>query len=76
VTRSSDDLGTDSNEPLGVFIVRAWLHDRSLIARVVHSTDIMGLGSVTVVLVTPEQLRRELTQWLEELGVDPQSEDD
>jgi len=72
--------GLEDEETVGMFVARAWLHDQSLIARVIRTPDLAGAASVTVVVSTPYQLHKELARWLHELGVNasekPESEDD
>jgi hypothetical protein len=69
VTPTSDDAGMEHNKPLGVLLVRAWLHDQSLVARVIRTPDVETVDPVTVVVAGPRQLHREVARWLHELGV-------
>jgi hypothetical protein len=68
-----------SRDNIGMLLVRAWLHDRSLVARVVRTPDVAGVPTTTVVVTTRHQLYEEVARWLNELGVsvneDPESED-
>jgi hypothetical protein len=65
---------------VGAFLVRAWLHDHSLVARVTRTPDLDTVLPVTIVVATPRELHREVVRWLHELGVsdrdDPESKDD
>jgi hypothetical protein len=42
-----DDAGVENRKIVGVLLVRAWLHDRSLVARVTRTSDIDAVASVT-----------------------------
>jgi hypothetical protein len=70
----------ENSKTIGVLLVRAWLHDQSLVARVTSTPDVVTVAPVTVVVATPRQLHREVARWLHELGVsgteDSESEDD
>jgi hypothetical protein len=80
VTPSSDDAGMENSKPLGVLHVRAWLHDQSLVARVIRTPDVETVDPITVVVASPRQLHHEVARWLHDLGVngseDWESEDD
>jgi hypothetical protein len=69
VTQYADDEPGAWGEPLGAFIIRAWVHDRSLVARVVCTPDVAAVAPISVVVVTPNQLRSELDRWLEGFGL-------
>ena len=58
----------DGRDALGVFVVRAWFHGGTLVARVVHTSELGVVPPVDVVLVTPRRLHREMSAWLGELG--------
>ena len=64
-----DDDTAMKIERVGVLLVRAWLHDQTLVARVTRVPDSDAVIPVTVVLATPQQLHREIARWLDELGV-------
>jgi hypothetical protein len=59
----------EDSKPLGVLLVRAWLHDQSLVARVISTPDVETVAPETVVVAAPRQLQREVARWLQELGV-------
>lgn len=69
MTTGSDDADMENSMPLGVLVVRAWLHDRSLVARVIRTPDVETVDPITVVVAGPRQLHREVARWLHELGV-------
>lgn len=64
------EMGMDARRGFGMLIVRAWLHDRSLVARVSRTPEVEAVAPVTVVVTGPRQLYREVTRWLRELGVE------
>jgi hypothetical protein len=72
--------GMENSKILGGLLVRAWLHDQALVARVTSTPDVDTVAPVTVVVATPRQLHREVARWLHELGVSGsegwESEDD
>ena len=72
MTLSSHD-GWVETEPIGTMQVRAWLHDRSLAARVTHTPDVAEVTPVTVVITKPSQLYGEVARWPHELGVADES---
>jgi hypothetical protein len=77
VTRSGQDA--DPGERTGAFLVRAWLHDRALVARVIRTPDLAAVTPATVMIANPHQLYRELAVWLLELGVagsEPEPQDE
>jgi hypothetical protein len=78
VTPDGDDCGMENSKMVGALLVRAWLHDQALVARVTRTPDIDSVPPITVVVATPRQLHREVARWLHELGVsgseDPESE--
>jgi hypothetical protein len=69
----------DARKGFGMLIVRAWLHDQSLVARVTRTPEVDTVAPVTVVVTGPRQLYREVMTWLRELGVgemeDPDPDD-
>jgi hypothetical protein len=71
-----DDAGMETSKTVGVLLVRAWLHDRSLVARVTRTSDIDTAAPVTIVVSTPRQLHREVARWLHELGVSTSEDPD
>jgi hypothetical protein len=80
VTPRGDDGGMENRQTVGAFLVRAWLHDHSLVARVTRTPDLDTIPPITIVVATPRQLHREVVRWLHELGVsdcdDPESKYD
>jgi hypothetical protein len=80
MTADGHEMGTDHPTTIGMFLVRAWLHDQSLVARVIRTPDLASVPAVTVVVASRHRLHNELASWLQELGVsaspDSKSEDD
>lgn len=78
MTATGDDGGMDNNQTVGLLVVRAWLHDETIVARVTCTPDVNTVPPVTIVITTPRQLHREVTRWLHQLGIDrsddPESE--
>jgi hypothetical protein len=70
VTPEGQATGMEEHEGLGVLVVRAWLHDQSLVARVTRTPEVDAVAPVTLVVTDPRQLHREVTRWLRELGVE------
>jgi len=59
----------ENSKPLGVLLVRAWLHDQSLVARVIRTPNIETVDPITVVVAGSRQLHREVARWVHELGI-------
>jgi hypothetical protein len=69
----------DNNQTVGLLIVRAWLHDETIVARVTYTPNVNTVPPVTIVVTTPHQIHREVMRWLHRLSInrsdDPESED-
>lgn len=48
----------------GVFLIRAWIHDGTLVARVTSTPDVGSVEPKILVLASGDQLRREFDDWL------------
>ena len=53
-----------SDEPVGVLLVRAWLHGDLLIARVSMSVDVVEAEPLTLTAVTRQELLEAMDMWL------------
>lgn len=69
-------MGMEERKGFGMLVVRAWLHDKSLVARVTRTPEMDAVVPVTVVVTSPRQLHREVTMWLRELGVEDPDDGD
>jgi hypothetical protein len=68
VTRLGHDEWVDeAADPLGVFVVRGWLHEGSPMMRLTLTPDVVSVKPVSLVVGTREALHREIDRWLQEM---------
>lgn len=51
----------------GVLVVRAWIEDGRLKARITRTVDVEQRDSITTAASTAEQIHTEVRHWLDEL---------
>jgi hypothetical protein len=69
VTGCGHNVGVaEASEVVGTLLVRAWVHDHRLVARVTTTPDIADVAPVSMVVGSRRALNREVDQWLREMG--------
>ena len=60
----------------GMLVVRAWLHDQLLVARVTRISEVDDVAPISVVVTGSRQVQLEVATWLRELGVEATQDQD
>ena len=55
-------------EPVGALLVRAWLQEHALVARLSMTPDVETVPPETIVVTTLRDVQSCVVSWLEEMG--------
>jgi len=69
VTLPGDNSCVDSpSQALGTLLVRAWIHERTLLARIIRTPDVASVPAAWTVVASRRALHQEIDMWLSHMG--------